>query len=342
MARPLRMQIAGGRYHVTARGNEQRDIFRHDRDRFHFLELLAEWPARFGVRLHAYVLMDNHYHLVVETPEPNLSRALHWLNVSYTTWYNRRHQRRGHLLQGRFKALLLEDQKHLQNVARYVHLNPVRLWQFGLDKTRRKALAAGLAPAIPDDVLRARLECLRQYPWSSYLALAGYRTPPGWLTLQPLRGLCGGRSPAQQLHAFRRYTEEQLQEREFSSPWEELRGGTILGSETFARQTLQNLKANPREQPQAARASKAPDWQQIVKAIEQAKGETWKVFSGRHADWGRDAALWLGRHTGRMRLTDLAAAVGCDYTTVGKAVSRFGQRLKSDAALAKTIEKLRL
>jgi putative transposase len=82
MARPLRMQIAGGRYHVTARGNEQRDIFRQDRDRFHFLELLTEWPSRFGIRLHAYVLMDNHYHLVVETPEPNLSRALHWLNVS--------------------------------------------------------------------------------------------------------------------------------------------------------------------------------------------------------------------------------------------------------------------
>src|SRR5713226_9346510 len=104
MARPLRIERPGGRYHVTARGNERRAIYRNDRDRFHFMEVLAELPERYGVRVHAYALMDNHFHLLLETPEANLSRAMQWFNVSYCVWFNRRHQRAGHLFQGRFKA----------------------------------------------------------------------------------------------------------------------------------------------------------------------------------------------------------------------------------------------
>ena len=140
MARALRIEIEGGRYHVTARGNERRPIFRKDSDRFHFLELLAELPGRFGVRVHAYVLMDNHYHLILETPEANLSRAVQWLNVSYSVWFNRRHRRSGHLLQGRFKAILLEEDQGLQQVARYLHLNPARVMrlELGMESPVRK------------------------------------------------------------------------------------------------------------------------------------------------------------------------------------------------------------
>ena len=107
MARALRIQLPGGRYLVTARGNERREIFRDDTDRFRFLELLGELDGRFGTRAHAYVLMDNHYYLLLETPEPNLSRAMHWCNVSYSGWFNLRHRRSGHLLQGRFNAELV-------------------------------------------------------------------------------------------------------------------------------------------------------------------------------------------------------------------------------------------
>ena len=153
MARPLRMEVPGGCFHITARGNERKDIFREDRDRVHFLGLLGEWSGRFGTRLLAYVLMDNHYHLVVEAPEANLSRAMQWLNVSYSVWFNRRHRRHGHLLQGRFKAVLIEDRRGLQEVARYVHLNPVRLGRLDLDKKRRQALALGVAGKVSDQLL---------------------------------------------------------------------------------------------------------------------------------------------------------------------------------------------
>jgi len=97
VARALRIQRAGGRYHVTARGNERKKIFRDDTDHFHFLELLSQFGEQFGARVHAYVLMDNHYHLLLETPEANLSRAMHWLNAGYCGWFNRRHGRSGHL-----------------------------------------------------------------------------------------------------------------------------------------------------------------------------------------------------------------------------------------------------
>ena len=95
---------------MTARGNERRAIWRDESDRTHFLELLGELTERFGLRVHAYVLMDNHFHLLPETPEANLSRAMQWLNVSYSVWFNRRHDRVGHLFQGRSKAVVVEDQ----------------------------------------------------------------------------------------------------------------------------------------------------------------------------------------------------------------------------------------
>jgi REP element-mobilizing transposase RayT len=127
MARALRIQSAGGRYHVTARGNQRAEIFWDDTDRFRLLELLSELGQRFGTRVHAYVLMDNHYHLLLETLEANLSRAIQWCNVSYSVWFNLRHRRSGHLLEGRFGAELVEDDAGWQEVARYVHPNPVEL-----------------------------------------------------------------------------------------------------------------------------------------------------------------------------------------------------------------------
>ena len=121
MARLLRVDRPGLWYHLTARGNEQRFIFRDGRDREHFLELLAQWVDCFRLRLHAYVLMPNHYHLLAETTEANLSQAMQWLNVSYTVWFNRRHQRVGHLFQGRFKSVIVEPETWALGLSRYIH-----------------------------------------------------------------------------------------------------------------------------------------------------------------------------------------------------------------------------
>ena len=127
MARPLRLLYPGACYHVTARGNERKPIFRDDTDRRRFLERLAAVVARYRLVLHAYVLMRNHYHLLVETSEGNLAAALRQLNGVYTQDFNRRHRRAGHLLQGRYKALVVEKDSYLLELTRYIHLNPVRV-----------------------------------------------------------------------------------------------------------------------------------------------------------------------------------------------------------------------
>ncbi|MDY7075923.1 MAG: transposase, partial [Chloroflexota bacterium] len=126
MARPLRIEFAGALYHVTSRGDAQEDIYRGDDDRLRFLDVVGEIGDRFGWVVHAYCLMDNHYHLLVETPNANLSKAMRQLNGVYTQAFNRSHGRVGHVFQGRYKAILVQKETYLLELARYIVLNPVR------------------------------------------------------------------------------------------------------------------------------------------------------------------------------------------------------------------------
>ena len=341
MARPLRMERPGGRYHVTARGNERKSIFRADADRAHFLELLGELRERFGLRVHAYVLMDNHFHLLVETPEANLSRAMQWLSVSYSVWFNRRHDRSGHLFQGRFQAVVVEDDAGWQEVGRYVHLNPVRVAKLDLDKRQRAASREGLVGRPSPGVLARRLALLRQWRWSSYRAYAGYVAPPVWLWREPLGRLCGGRSEAERCAAMREYTEGAVRQGVVERPWDRLVGGVVLGTEAFAQRLRREVRGNVREQTQLRQLAKRVEWGQIIKAVEKAKGERWREFSGRYGDWGRDAALWVGRRVGRLRLRELGElAGGMDYAAAGQALCRFGRRLERERDLRREIEKI--
>ena len=157
MARPIRVEFEGAIYHVMARGNERRAVFRDDNDRQRLLETLAEMVERFGVRVHAYCLMPNHYHLLVGTPRGNLSRAIGWLQVTYTVRFNRRHRRSGHLFQGRFKAQLVEADEYARWLVVYVHLNPVR-------PRRKGEIIAG-----------ERARELDRYEWSSHRDYAGLK-----------------------------------------------------------------------------------------------------------------------------------------------------------------------
>ena len=151
MARPLRLEFPGAIYHLTARGDRREDIFADDADRERLLQVFAECVARFGWVCHAYCLMDNHYHFLVETPLPNLARGMRQLNGIYTQRFNRRHGHSGHLFQGRYQAILVEKDSYLRELARYVVLNPVR----------------------------ARLvKRPEQWRWSSYRASAGMDAAP--------------------------------------------------------------------------------------------------------------------------------------------------------------------
>ncbi len=341
MARPLRLERPGGRYHVTARGNERQALFREAADRCHFLELLGEMGERFGTRIHAYVLMPNHYHLLVETPEANLGRAMQWLGVSYSLWFNRRHHRAGHLFQGRYKALVVEDDAGWQEVARYVHLNPVRVAGLKLAKGQRAAGRAGLISQPDPETVAARLRLLREFRWSSYRGYGGYCAALPWVWQEPLGRLCGGRTEPERRAALRAYTEQAVRQGALERPWDRLVAGLVLGTEAFARRLRAGIAGNPREQAQLKGLAAPVAWSRIVWAVEQAKGEGWAEWSRRHGDWGRDAALWLGRRRGRLSLAELGVlAGGMDYAAVGQALSRFGKRLEKEAKLRAAVRKI--
>jgi len=162
MARPLRYEAAGALYHVMARGDGGKAVFEDDRDRFAWLELMERACERFGWRAHAWVLMGNHFHLLLETPEPNLVAGMKWLLGVFSQDWNRRRLRRGHVFQGRYKAVVVNgearDGWYFRVVADYIHLNPVR---------------AGLAAGDTD-------KRLKDWKWSSFPAYAGGQCP-AWL-----------------------------------------------------------------------------------------------------------------------------------------------------------------
>lgn len=126
MTRPLRVNIENGWYHVMCRGIEHRPIFLNELDRTHFLDLLAEVHERFRFVIHTYVQMEGHYHLIVQTPDANLSRGMQWLQLSYSAWFNARHGRVGPLFQGRFKSVPVENSAWAYELSLYIHLNPLR------------------------------------------------------------------------------------------------------------------------------------------------------------------------------------------------------------------------
>jgi REP element-mobilizing transposase RayT len=224
MARPLRIEFSGALYHVTSRGDGREDIFLDDRDREGFLDVLAEVSRRFALKLHAYCLMDNHYHLVAETPEANLSRALRQLNGVYTQRFNRRHGRVGHVFQGRYKAILVERESYFLEVVRYVLLNPVR---------------AG------------RVKAAGQWPWSSYRAVMGEAPGSAGFDPEPLLARFGA-TAARARGAFRRFVAAGIGAEPL---WERLTGQIYLGDERFAERMQKQAapRAGLAEVPRAQR-----------------------------------------------------------------------------------------
>lgn len=202
MARPLRIEFPGALYHVTSRGDRRETIFEDNEDRRMFLGTLAEVVKRFNWLCHAYCLMTNHYHLVVETPEANLSKGMRQLNGVYTQASNRRHRRTGHLLQGRFKGILVDKDSYLLELARYVVLNPVR---------------AGMVKRPQD------------HPWSSHRAMVGQAPTPAWLATDALLTQFAKRR-AEARRRYQRFVSEGIDQ---GSPWAGLRQQIYLGDENF-------------------------------------------------------------------------------------------------------------
>jgi putative transposase len=213
MARPLRIEYPGAVYHVTSRGNEKKEIFRDNIDLESFLNTLAKVNDRYNWTCHAYCLMDNHYHIIIETPDSNLSLGMRQLNGVYTQAFNRRHIRAGHLFQGRFKAILIQKDSHLLEVCRYVTLNPVR------------------AKAVSNPM---------QWQWSSYQATAGMVEPHQCLTREWILLQFGSVMQAAE-QGYRDFVNEGIDQ---ESIWRKVKAQSILGREDFPEDLVDYIKGH--------------------------------------------------------------------------------------------------
>lgn len=246
MARPLRIEFSGAFYHVTSRGNEQKEVFKSQKDREKFLDYLATASTRYGAIIHAFCLMSNHYHLFLETPDGNLSQIMRHINGAYTTYFNLRRKRAGHLFQGRYRAVLVEADAYATELTRYIHLNPVR---------------AGLAD---------RPEA---YPWSSYRGYIGQTATLEWLrtgfildTFSPVR--------EQAQKKYQQFVEDLLLT-DYESPLNGTVASTLLGSEAFiAGITEQHLEKRRADQqlPALKKLVGGPALDVIIAGVGRAVG----------------------------------------------------------------------
>jgi putative transposase len=286
MARLLRMEFPGAIYHVTFRGNQRKALFKSDADRQRLLRQIAEARDLYQTRIYLVCLMPNHVHLLLETPRGNLSAFMGQLLTAYTVFFNRRHQRVGHLLQGRFQARVVEGDDYLLKLSRYVHLNPVsgRRWQ-----------------GQPDEVRR---ECLRDYRWSTYRSFVGVEKPWPWIEYAPLLAMvtAKGHSPAA---SYAQYVQLGLAKNDeaFGRIYRESRLG--LGSPGFVadlRVRYQRVVAGQRNREDAALRKRIGrrSAKEVLAVVAQELGVEEVRFSERHRNsWLRAVAAWaLQRHGG--------------------------------------------
>lgn len=226
MARPLRIEFPGALYHLTSRGDGREDIYRGDGDRRIFLDVLADVCERFNWWGHAYCLMSNHYHLLMETPDANLAKGMRQLNGVYTQRFNAVHGRCGHVFQGRYKAIIVQKETYLKELARYIVLNPVR---------------AGMVSHPVD------------WPWSSFRATTVEMACPDWLRRDWLLSAFGTTEQAA-VASYRRFVVDGIGQ---PGPWEQLKHQVFLGSEAFVDNLRHRLPKN-RDLSEVPRTQRRP------------------------------------------------------------------------------------
>lgn len=305
MARPLRIEYPGAFYHVTSRGNEKKDIFRDTKDRQRFLRYLESATERYGASMHVYCLMSNHYHLLLETPRGNLSEIMRHINGAYTTYFNVRHQRAGHLFQGRYKAILVEFDEYAKELSRYIHLNPVR---------------AGI------------VENPGKYPWSSYQYYVGHRKAPAWLVAGFILSYFSKKVSSAR-KTYREFVQTFIGP-EYESPLQNVVASTILGSSDF----VQKIKERYVDTEKVDR--NLPALRELITGIttiERVKTEVESVF-GNDAKLSRKVSLYVCHRYSGLKLKEIGNHFGIGESGVSEASRRVALRIDTDRRLRKKIQ----
>lgn len=307
MARPLRVEFPGAFYHVTSRGNERKAVFKSPRDREKFLSYLESATKRYGAVIHVYCLMDTHYHLFIETPSGNLSKIMQHINGAYTTYFNRKRERSGHLFQGRYIAILVEADEYAKELSRYIHLNPVR---------------AGM------------VNTPEEYEWSSFRYYISKRNTHEWLKTSFLLGYFDHRSAM----ARREYKEfvHLLVGKNYESPLGNLSYRFMLGSEEFVSEIKNKYlkdKGIDRSLPGLRGAVDRPSIDMIEQAVD-------KEF---HSDskMARKVKIYLSHSYSGRKLREIGDYFELSDSGVTQASRRMYDDLKKDKTLHKKILKIK-
>ena len=303
MTTPLHLDYSGAWLHVYSRGVDRHDIFLDDHGRRHFLDLLGVTIPQFRWRLHAYVLMSNHYHLLAEMTEPTLSRGMKKIGGDYARWFNKRHRRVGHLFQGRFKAHLIDRDEYLLSVVRYIVLNPVRAH-------------------MVEDAL--------QWPWSSARATAGCALVPPWLSTNAVLGCFDPHRPALARRLYRAFIHDLGSAK---SPWRDLVDKVYLGNETFVDRARQILGE---QQPRVMRKTTIEDIRNAVQTV------TGNAPSKSGSPRVRLAYAELARSEALGTFREIGAALGILAPGAWKLILRARSLQKTDPAFADLLDRLRL
>lgn len=297
MSRPLRIEYSNAWYHFTCRGNERNFIFKDDSDRCKFLNILQESLEKYKVELHGYVLMGNHFHLILHTRLGNLNRFAQRFNTAYTVYYNARHKRIGHLYQGRYKAILVEKDSYLLGLSRYIHLNPV--------KTKK----------VKNQDLSTKLNYLRNYRWSSNLGYGLLRYRDEVSCYKDVLGYLGG-DDKRGRRSYRKFVEEGLL-KDIVSPFKDVKGQVVLGKQNFVDWVYENVMKKLKLDLTEQSKSKV-----LIKEIkqDQIKSKVCEVFKV-------EKAQLLKRRSGvkgaRMAYIELC----CQYRLSQKSLKEIGQEL---------------
>lgn len=311
MARPLRIEYAGAFYHVTARGNDRKKIFFTQRDYTRFKEYLAQAQERFGCVLHAYVLMGNHYHLLVETPEANLGQVMHYLNGSYTTYINVKRKRSGHLFQGRYKSIVIDKDSYLLTLSRYIHLNPV---------------SANITQRSED------------YPHSSY---ADYINPDtdGIVSTEQTLSLLTNKKAEASKH-YRAFVESNVGA-DLENPLKKVYGGLVLGGERFIRRTLDRLDERQLESEDVSCRKALQAKHGIGNVVDSVCKElscTRQLLTDPTNRRARNLTIYLlKRHTAASNRGIGQVLGGLSYSAIAKVCQRMEKQLKTDRELVKIV-----
>ena len=310
MARQLRIEFPGAFYHVFSRGNQKQPVFLSDDDKFFFLKCLREAHEKYGVIVHVYCLMPNHYHLILETPLGNLSSMMHFLNTTYTIYFNTKHKRCGHLFQGRYKSILIEAESYAQELSKYIHLNPVRSEIVDLPE---------------------------QYPWSSYECYRGTAKPEKWLETTFVLSLFSEHYEEARKGCIE-FVLRGIGEEAPVSIRDSARKG-ILGSEEFVtrikKEYLGDKLCKPdREKPQLRKLRKRPDLPLILSVSERVLGAKNRFVV--------PIAILIGQKSTALKLREIGEFFSLSISGVSNASWRARAAISGNASLANAVKEIEL